>query len=153
MQWILKKFHDLTVDEFHDILQLRINIFVVEQNCPYPELDDRDKIAFHFFGINKENKIIAYTRIFKPGDYYEEAAFGRVVVHQDYRNQKIGFQLVEQTIIEIHKLFGNINIKIGAQTYLNNFYKSFGFHQVGDDYIEDGIPHIHMLINKLSNNE
>jgi ElaA protein len=153
MQWILKKFHDLTVDEFHDILQLRINIFVVEQNCPYPELDDRDKIAFHFFGINKENKIIAYTRIFKPGDYYEEAAFGRVAVHQDYRNQKIGFQLVEQTIIEIHKLFGNINIKIGAQTYLNNFYQSFGFHQVGDDYIEDGIPHIHMLINKPSNNE
>ena len=153
MQWILKKFHDLTVDEFHDILQLRTNIFVVEQNCPYPELDDRDKIAFHFFGINKENKIIAYTRIFKPGDYYEEAAFGRVAVHQDYRNQKIGFQLVEQTIIEIHKLFGNINIKIGAQTYLNNFYQSFGFHQVGDDYIEDGIPHIHMLINKLSNNE
>jgi len=153
MQWILKKFNDLTVDEFHDILQLRINIFVVEQNCPYPELDDRDKIAFHFFGINKENKIIAYTRIFKPGDYYEEAAFGRVAVHQDYRNQKIGFQLVEQTIIEIHKLFGNINIKIGAQTYLNNFYQSFGFHQVGDDYIEDGIPHIHMLINKPSNNE
>ena len=153
MQWILKKFHDLTVDEFHDILQLRINIFIVEQNCPYPELDDKDKIAFHLFGINKENKIIAYTRIFKPGDYYKEAAFGRVVVHQDYRNQKTGFQLVEQTIIEIHKLFGNTNIKIGAQTYLNNFYQSFGFYQVGDDYIEDGIPHIHMLINKLSNNE
>jgi len=153
MQWILKKFHNLTVDEFHDILQLRINIFIVEQNCPYPELDDKDKIAFHLFGINKENKIIAYTRIFKPGDYYKEAAFGRVVVHQDYRNQKIGFQLVEQTIIEIHKLFGNTNIKIGAQTYLNNFYQSFGFYQVGDDYIEDGIPHIHMLINRPSNNE
>jgi len=153
MQWILKKFHNLTVDEFHDILQLRINIFIVEQNCPYPELDDKDKIAFHLFGINKENKIIAYTRIFKPGDYYKEAAFGRVVVHQDYRNQKTGFQLVEQTIIEIHKLFGNTNIKIGAQTYLNNFYQSFGFYQVGDDYIEDGIPHIHMLINRPSNNE
>ena len=153
MQWILKKFNDLTVDEFHDILQLRINVFIVEQNCPYPELDDNDKIAFHLFGINQENKIIAYTRIFKPGDYYKEAAFGRVVVHQDYRNQNIGFQLVEQTIIEIHKLFENTNIKIGAQTYLNNFYQSFGFHQVGDDYIEDGIPHIHMLINKLSNNE
>ena len=147
MRWILKKFQDLTVDEFHDILLLRINVFIVEQNCPYPELDDKDKIAFHLFGINKENKMIAYTRIFKPGDYYKEAAFGRVVVHQDYRNQKMGFQLVEQTIIEIHKLFGNTNIKIGAQTYLNNFYQSFGFHQVGDDYIEDGIPHIHMLIN------
>ena len=116
-------------------------------------MDDKDKIAFHLFGINKENKIIAYTRIFKPGDYYKEAAFGRVVVHQDYRNKKIGFQLVEQSIIETHKLFGNTDIKIGAQTYLNNFYQSFGFHQVGDDYIEDGIPHIHMLINKLSNNE
>ena len=147
MRWILKKFQDLTVDEFHDILLLRINVFIVEQNCPYPELDDKDKIAFHLFGINKENKMIAYTRIFKPGDYYKEAACGRVVVHQDYRNQKMGFQLVEQTIIEIHKLFGNTNSKIGAQTYLNNFYQSFGFHQVGDDYIEDGIPHIHMLIN------
>jgi len=153
MQWILKKFNDLTVNEFHDILQLRINIFIVEQNCPYPELDDKDKIAFHLLGINKENKIIAYTRIFKPGDYYKEAAFGRVVVHQEYRNQKIGSQLVKQTIIETHKLFGNTNIKIGAQTYLKNFYQSFGFQQVGDDYIEDGIPHIHMVKNILSDNE
>ena len=145
MQWILKKFNDLTLNEFHDILQLRINIFVVEQNCPYPELDNKDKIAFHLFGINQEKKIIAYTRIFKPGDYYKEAAFGRVVVHHEYRSQKIGFQLVKQTIIETRKLFGNINIKIGAQTYLKNFYQSLGFHQVGDDYIEDGIPHIYMV--------
>ena len=147
MQWILKKFNDLTLNEFHDILQLRINIFVVEQNCPYPELDNKDKIAFHLFGINQEKKIIAYTRIFKPGDYYKEAAFGRVVVHHEYRSQKIGFQLVKQTIFETRKLFGNINIKIGAQTYLKNFYQSLGFHQVGDDYIEDGIPHIYMVNN------
>ena len=145
MQWILKKFNDLTVNEFHDILQLRINIFIVEQNCPYPELDNKDKIAFHLFGIDKNNKIIAYTRIFKPGDFYKEAAFGRVVVHEEYRNQKIGSQLVKETIIETHKLFGNINIKIGAQTYLKDFYQSFGFQQVDDDYIEDGIPHIHMV--------
>ncbi len=145
MQWILKKFNDLTVNEFHDILQLRINIFIVEQNCPYPELDDKDKIAFHLFSIDKNNKIIAYTRIFKPGDFYKEAAFGRVVVHEEYRNQKIGSQLVKETIIETHKLFGNINIKIGAQTYLKDFYQSFGFQQVDDDYIEDGIPHIHMV--------
>ena len=153
MQWILKKFNDLTVNEFHDILQLRINIFIVEQNCPYPELDDKDQIAFHLFGINQEKRIIAYTRIFKPGDYYKEAAFGRVVVHHEYRSQKIGFQLVKQTIIETRKLFGNINIKIGAQTYLKNFYQSLGFHQVGEDYVEDGIPHIHMINNMLSNNE
>ena len=145
MQWILKKFNDLTVNEFHDILQLRINIFIVEQNCPYPELDNKDKIAFHLFGIDKNNKIIAYTRIFKPGDFYKEVAFGRVVVHKEYRNEKIGSQLVKETIIETHKLFGNINIKIGAQTYLKDFYQSFGFQQVDDDYIEDGIPHIHMV--------
>lgn len=147
MQWVLKKFKDLSLNEFHDIIQLRINIFIVEQNCPYPELDNKDKIAYHLFGINKENKIIAYTRIFKSGDYHKEAAFGRVVVHQNYRNQKIGHELVKQTIYEIKKLFGNTNIKIGAQTYLKNFYESFDFHQIGDEYIEDGIPHIHMLKN------
>lgn len=153
MQWILKKFNDLTLNEFHDILQLRINIFIVEQKCPYPELDDKDQIAFHLFGINQEKRIIAYTRIFKPGDYYKEAAFGRVVVHHEYRSQNIGFQLLKQTVIETRRLFGNINIKIGAQTYLKNFYQSLGFHQVGDEYIEDGIPHIHMVNNILSNNE
>ena len=153
MQWILKKFSDLTIDEFHEILKLRVNVFIVEQNCPYPELDDKDRIAFHLFSINKDNEIIAYTRIFKPGDYYKEAAFGRVVVDQNYRNQQIGFQLVKQTIIETHKLFGNTDIKIGAQTYLKDFYMSFGFQQVGNGYIEDGIPHIHMLNKALPLNE
>jgi ElaA protein len=145
MQWILKKYEDLTLDEFHDILQLRIDVFVVEQNCPYPELDNKDQIAFHFYGKDNDGKIIAYTRIFKPGDYYKEVAFGRVVVHQDFRNQKLGYKLIEQTIDQIEQLFGKTPIKIGAQTYLKKFYNSFGFQQVGDEYIEDGIPHIYML--------
>ena len=147
MQWILKKYDDLTLDEFHDILQLRIDVFVVEQNCPYPELDNKDKKALHLFGKDKNNNIIAYTRIFKPGDYYIEAAFGRVAVHQDFRNQKLGYQLIEQTIDQIEQLFGKISIKIGAQTYLKKFYESFDFQQVGDEYIEDGIPHIYMIKN------
>ncbi len=145
MQWILKKYKELTLDEFHDILQLRIDVFVVEQNCPYPELDNKDKMAFHFYCTDKNDKIIAYTRFFKPGDYYKEAAFGRVVVHQDFRNQKLGYELVEQTISKMKQLFGDIPIKIGAQTYLNKFYTSFGFQQVGEEYIEDGIPHIYMV--------
>ncbi len=145
MQWVLKKYKELTLDEFHDILQLRIDVFVVEQNCPYPELDNKDKVAFHFFGIDKTDRIIAYTRIFKPGDYYKEAAFGRVVLHQDFRNQKLGYKLLEQTISKMKQLFGDIPIKIGAQTYLNKFYASFGFQQVGEAYIEDGIPHIYMV--------
>lgn len=144
MKWILKEYKELTLDEFHDILQLRINVFVVEQNCPYPELDGKDKKSWHFYGYDK-GKIVAYARIFKPGDYYKEAAFGRVVVNQDYRNQKLGYQLIEKTIDEIIRLFGKVSIKIGAQTYLKNFYESFGFKKVGKEYLEDGIPHIHMI--------
>lgn len=143
--WKLKKFNELTLDEFHDILKLRIDIFVVEQNCPYSELDNKDKFAFHFFGIDTNNKIIAYTRIFKPGDYYKEAALGRVIVSQDYRNQKLGYKLIEKTIKEMQQLFGNTPIKIGAQTYLKKFYESFGFQQINDEYTEDGIPHIYMI--------
>lgn len=145
MIWILKTFDELTLDEFHDILKLRIDIFVVEQNCPYPELDTKDKIAWHFFGVSNKGAVVAYTRIFKPGDYYKEAAFGRVVVHQEYRNHKLGYLLIEKTLIEMLNLFGKVPVKIGAQTYLKNFYGSFGFEQVGEEYIEDGIPHIHMV--------
>jgi len=145
MEWVVKKFKELTLDEFHDILQLRIDIFVVEQNCPYPELDSKDKIAFHLFCKNKEGKIIAYTRFFKAGDYYTEAALGRVVVHKKYRNKKIGVQLLKRTLLEMEEVLGKGTIKIGAQTYLEKFYTSFGFQQVGKGYIEDGIPHIYML--------
>jgi len=145
MQCTLKKYEDLSLDEFHDILQLRINVFVVEQNCPYPELDDKDKKAFHLFCKDENDKFIAYTRIFKPGDYYQEAAFGRVAVHEDFRSQKLGYRLVVQTMLKIKELFGNTPIKIGAQTYLKKFYESFGFQQKGAEYIEDGIPHIYMI--------
>jgi len=147
MKWILKNFSDLSVDEIHDVLQLRVNVFVVEQNCPYNELDGKDKIALHLLGFNKKDEIIAYTRIFKPGDYYKQAAFGRVVVHKEFRNQKIGYNLVNKTIEEMNSLFGNSEIKIGAQTHLKKFYKSFGFKQIGEGYIEDGIPHIYMVLN------
>ncbi|MCB0486499.1 MAG: GNAT family N-acetyltransferase [Flavobacteriaceae bacterium] len=145
MEWFLKTYDELTVDEFHDILKLRIDIFVVEQNCPYPELDTKDKKAWHFYGKNND-KIIAYTRIFKPRDYYQEAAFGRVVVHQEYRNQKLGYKLIEKTLEQIKNLFGRVPVKIGAQQHLEKFYGSFGFQQVGEPYIEDGIPHIYMVM-------
>ena len=146
MVWVLKKYKDLTLDEFHSILQLRINVFVVEQDCPYPELDGKDKIAYHFFAFAEEDpsQIIAYTRIFKPGDYYKEAAIGRVVVHPDYRKDGLGVQLMKRSIDQIEILFQTKKMKIGAQTYLQKFYESLGFIKVGKDYIEDGIPHIYM---------
>ena len=145
MKWFLKTFNELTLDEFHSILKLRIDIFVVEQNCPYPELDNKDKFAYHFFCMHN-NEVIAYTRIFKPGDYYKESAFGRVVVHQRFRKQKIGKQLIKKTIDETYQLFGKIPVKIGAQTYLKKFYQSFGFEQIETEYLEDGIPHIYMIL-------
>jgi ElaA protein len=147
MKWIIKKYNELTVDEFHNILQLRINVFVVEQNCPYPELDGKDKYAYHFFAFMEENpyQIIAYTRIFKPGDYYEKAAIGRVVVHPDFRKDGLGYKLIVKSITQVKKHFKTVEIQIGAQTYLKKFYESLGFKKVGKDYLEDGIPHIYML--------
>lgn len=145
MKWNLKKFNDLSLEEFHDIIQLRINIFVVEQDCPYPELDDKDQIAYHFFGTTDGGKIIAYTRLFAPGDYYEEAAIGRVVVHKDFRKDGIGFELMKGSVESLINLFQVKRIKIGAQTYLQKFYESLGFVSTGHHYMEDGIPHMYMI--------
>jgi len=133
MKWILKTFNELTLKEFHDIIQLRLDIFVVEQDCPYLDLDGKDFKAYHFFGQldDGSEKIVAYTRIFAPGDYFKEASIGRVVVHADYRKDGILFK------VDV--------IKIGAQLYLKNFYESLGFKKIGEGYLEDGIPHIYMI--------
>ncbi len=149
IQWKLKPFEELTIQEFHQILQLRINVFVVEQNCVYKELDGKDTFALHLFGYKVENplEIVAYTRIFKPGDYYQEAAFGRVVVAENYRSKNIGNQLIKNTIQAIENNFKTKIIKISAQTYLEKFYKNHGFIKHNEEYLEDGIPHIEMLKN------
>ena len=149
MKWALKKFNELDVQEFHDILQLRINVFVVEQNCPYPELDGKDFIAYHFYASTEgaSEKVVAYTRIFAPGDYYKEAAIGRVVVDQNYRKEGLGFELMSRSAQQIESLFNTKTIKIGAQRYLRKFYESLGFLSTGDFYMEDGIPHMYMIRN------
>lgn len=147
MHWTLKKFSELTVDELHDLLQLRINIFVVEQNCPYPELDGKDKIAYHYFVTDDQERIVAYTRIFGPGDYYEQAAIGRVVVDASKRREGLGYDLMKGSIAVVKDLYGTDKIKIGAQKYLRSFYESLGFVKIGKGYLEDGIPHIYMVRN------
>lgn len=147
MNWTLKNFTDLTLTEFHDIIQLRLDIFVVEQDCPYLDLDGKDKIAHHFFGSTEQGQIVAYTRLFAPGDYYEEAAIGRVVVHKDFRKHRLGFELMSRSIQQVESLFNTKTIRIGAQTYLKKFYESLGFESTGHDYIEDGIPHMYMIKN------
>lgn len=145
MHWTLKKFDELTIDEFHDIVQLRIDVFVVEQNCPYPELDGRDRDAYHFFGRSDSGKIVAYTRIFKAGDYYEQPSIGRVVVEVGFRREGIGYELMRRTLKQMEILFGRVEIKIGAQKYLRKFYENLGFQKVGSEYLEDGIPHVYMI--------
>ncbi len=145
MNWITKSFDALSANELYNILRLRSEIFVVEQNCIYQDIDNKDQKAFHFF-TEKKGKIIAYTRLFKPGDYYKEAAIGRVIVCNTCRGTGLGHKLIEQSIIKTRELFGeNRSIKIGAQTYLKSFYEKHGFKKISKKYLEDGIPHIHML--------
>ncbi|GGK38475.1 MULTISPECIES: GNAT family N-acetyltransferase [Flavobacteriaceae] len=146
LQIQVKTFAELTKEELYQILQLRSEVFVVEQDCVYQDIDYKDQKAIHVLGF-KNNKIIAYTRVFKPGDYFNEASIGRVVVAEKERKFKYGYSIMEASIEAISTYFNETTIKISAQTYLKKFYNSLGFIQTGDDYLEDGIPHIAMLKN------
>ena len=117
---------------------------MVEQDCVYQDLDFKDQKSLHVFGI-KNDKIIAYTRIFKPGDYFKEASIGRVVVDKKERKHQYGHDLMKASIKAIQDNFSTSEITISAQVYLKKFYESHGFHKVGEEYLEDGIPHIEML--------
>jgi ElaA protein len=144
LEWRLKKFDDLTPHELYAILQLRIEVFVVEQHCVFQDADDKDQASFHLMGW-QDNLLAAYTRLVPPGHVYEQASIGRVVTSPNVRRFGAGKQLMQQSIDAVYELFGTGPIKIGAQFYLKNFYESFGFQQVSDIYLEDGIEHIYML--------
>jgi ElaA protein len=139
-----KTFQELTTKELYDLLQLRVDVFCVEQNCVYQDLDGKDEKALHVIG-KKNNKIIAYTRVFKPGDYFKEASIGRVVVSKDERHHKYGYDIMEASIRAVKDYFNTTTIKLSAQTYLRKFYNNLGFKEIGEEYLEDGIPHIAMV--------
>lgn len=143
MNFITKSFQELTVDELYQILQLRSEVFVVEQDCVYQDLDFKDQKALHILGI-KNNKIVAYTRIFKPGDYFKNSSIGRVVVAALERKYGYGHTLMKASIKAIKENFNQELITISAQVYLKKFYESHQFNQIGEEYLEDGIPHIRM---------
>ena len=147
MIFITKKFNELTTHELYDIIQLRSEVFVVEQNCVYQDLDDKDKLAYHILGI-LNNQIIAYARIFNSGDYFSEPSIGRIVVKNEFRKHKYGYQLVLNSIQFIENNFKKSNIQISAQSYLKGFYGKHGFVAKGEEYLEDGIPHTAMYIEK-----
>lgn len=144
LEVIVKSFEELTPQELYSLLQLRSEIFVVEQNCVYQDMDDKDQKALHVLGM-KNRKLVAYTRIFKPGDYFEFSSIGRVVVAKNERHHKYGYDIMDASIKAVKEYFNTTEIKIGAQCYLKKFYNNLGFKEVGDEYLEDGIPHIGMI--------
>ena len=144
LQFKIKRFNELSASELYQLLQLRSEVFVVEQNCVYQDIDGKDEKALHLLG-KIDNKVVAYSRIFKPKDYFENASIGRVAIAEKYRAQKWGHQLMQEAISGIENNFGIQSITISAQLYLKKFYETHGFVQIGETYLEDGIPHIEML--------
>jgi ElaA protein len=140
----IKSFSELSTQELYDLLQLRSEVFVVEQNCVYQDIDKKDQKALHVLGI-KNNQLIAYTRLFKPGDYFDYASIGRVVVAKSQRQYQYGYDIMKASIEAIKKHFKENVIKISAQAYLKGFYNNLGFNEIGEEYLEDDIPHIAMI--------
>ncbi|MES1223840.1 MAG: GNAT family N-acetyltransferase [Bacteroidota bacterium] len=148
MLWSYKKFDELTPHELYAILQLRNDVFVVEQNCVFQDADNKDQYCFHVMGW-EENNLVAYTRIVPPGISYAESSIGRVVTSRNVRKKGTGKLLMQKTMEILFDLFGKTDIKIGAQLYLKKFYESLGFYQSSDKYVEDGIEHIEMIYTSL----
>lgn len=144
IKWYCKKFDELTAHELYAILQLRNIVFIVEQNCAYPDIDNKDQQSQHYMGW-KEGVLVAYTRLLPPGVSYSCCSIGRVVTAPSARGEGTGRLLMEKSIQKCTELFGDGSIKIGAQLYLKKFYESLGFRQTSEIYDEDGIDHIEML--------
>ncbi len=144
MIWLCKKFEALSPFELYDLLRLRSDVFVVEQNCVFLDLDDNDHHCYHVLGYIK-NKLAAYTRLLPPGIIYKEASIGRVATLKSERRTGNGRALMQQSIQMLYAHFGEQPIKIGAQLYLKEFYSSFGFQRVSSIYLEDYIEHIYMI--------
>lgn len=145
MKWEIKKYTELNVDELYTMLQLRSEVFVVEQDCVYQDIDGKDQIALHVLGYY-EDELIAYARIFHKGDYFKEASIGRIIVKETYRSKDVGHRLLDYAINFIQFTLNEKNIRISAQKYLISFYQKHGFLVDGEGYLEDGIPHINMLL-------
>jgi len=144
LQWLLKKFDELTPLELYNVLRLRSEVFVVEQNCVFLDMDNKDQDCYHLMGSH-DNELVAYVRLLPPGLAYDEISIGRVVSSPQYRGSGAGKLLMQKAIATAAELFGKQPIRIGAQLYLKNFYSSLGFEPQGDIYLEDGIQHIIML--------
>jgi len=143
LEWKIKRFETLSAVEIYDLLQLRSEVFVVEQNCVYQDIDGKDSKALHLIGLDND-VVVAYARLFKPNDYFQQASIGRVVVKPSHRSRQLGHLLMNEAIQYMKTIFNESKITISAQLYLKNFYESHGFIQTSEMYLEDDIPHIEM---------
>ena len=140
----VKSFEELSKLELYKILRLRAEVFIVEQDCVYQDVDDKDQKALHVL-LKKSEDIIGYTRLFWPGDYFKEASIGRVVISKEERHNNYGSQLMKASILAVSEKMKEKKIKISAQTYLKKFYNNLDFFESGKEYLEDGIPHVVMF--------
>ena len=146
--WICKAFDELTAVELYAILRLRSEVFVVEQNCVFLDMDDKDQYCYHLMAWLGD-VLAGYSRIVPAGISYEESSIGRIVTSPVLRGHGIGRALIPQSVHTLYTLYGKQPIRIGAQYYLLKFYESFGFVQKGEIYLEDGIEHVQMLMNNV----
>ncbi len=144
MNWKIKSFSELNNYELYAILKLRAKVFVVEQDCVFQDMDDKDQKSLHLMGFEND-ELVAYSRLLPSGVSYKEASIGRVVTDPDYRRKGLGKELMQNSITKLFEHYGQQPVRIGAQCYLNDFYQSFGFVNSSDEYLEDGIPHVEML--------
>lgn len=144
MEVITKEFNELTLGELYQILQLRSEVFVVEQDCPYQDIDGKDDQALHVIG-SRDNQVIGYARCLPPGVYFDEAAIGRVVIRAAFRERNLGHILFSAAVKVVQQNFSPGSIRISAQLHLTKFYEKHQFEPVGSSYLEDGIPHINMI--------
>lgn len=144
LNWQFKHYNDLLLNEFHDILALRIQVFVVEQNCPYQELDGKDKKSYHLICRNGKGDVVGTMRILPPGVGFEEIGLGRIVLAPSVRGEQQGHELMKEAMTFSKEEFGDVAIKLSGQKHLEGFYNKHGFQSTGKEYLEDGIPHVEM---------
>ena len=145
MKITIHKYQDLTPNKLYEILMLRSEVFVVEQNCAYQDLDNKDQKALHLIA-EENNKIIAYTRIFKKGDFFKNSSIGRVLVKKEHRGKHLGKKIMIKSIEQIKIDKTEKKIELSAQKYLLKFYLELGFKKIGEEYLEDGISHVKMIL-------
>lgn len=145
--WKIKTFEEFTVPELYNVIKARIDVFVVEQNCPYPDLDNYDQKAVHIWA-EENGDVLANCRIFDKGIKYSEASIGRVLTTEKARGKKLGKQLIQYALDTIEARFHTSEVRISAQDYLLKFYGEFGFEDTGKKYLEDDIPHTEMFYQK-----